>query len=37
MTEAQRYCGLTSAQILERFGQLPYAELVHRDNLVIIG
>jgi len=36
-TEAQRYCGLTSAQILERFGQLPYAELVHRDNLVIIG
>jgi glutamate 5-kinase len=35
--EAQRIRGLTSTQIRERFGQLPYAEIVHRDNLVIIG
>ncbi|MCS7021226.1 MAG: glutamate 5-kinase [Gemmataceae bacterium] len=34
--EAQRLCGLSSTQIRERFGLLPYAELVHRDNLVII-
>ncbi|MCX8138191.1 MAG: glutamate 5-kinase, partial [Gemmataceae bacterium] len=35
--EAQRLRGLTSVQIRERFGQLPYAEIAHRDNLVIIG
>lgn len=35
--DAQRFCGLNSAQILQRFGQLPYAELVHRDNLVIVS
>jgi glutamate 5-kinase len=33
--DAQRLCGLTSAQIVQRFGHLPYAEMVHRDNLVI--
>ncbi len=35
--DAARLAGLSSTQILERYGRMPYAELVHRDNLVITG
>jgi glutamate 5-kinase len=35
--DAQRIAGLRSEQIAETLGSAPYAEIVHRDNLVVIG
>ncbi len=35
--DAARIAGLNTDQIAELLGKLPYAELVHRDNLVITG
>ena len=34
--DAKRICGLRSEQIGEVLGTLPYEEVVHRDNLVVI-
>jgi glutamate 5-kinase len=34
--EAGRYAGLQSDQIAQRFGKIPYMEIVHRDNLAVI-
>jgi len=34
--DAQRIAGLRSEQIAETLGSAPYAEIVHRDNLVVI-
>jgi glutamate 5-kinase len=33
---ADRLRGLRSEQIRETLGELPYAEVVHRDNLVVV-
>jgi glutamate 5-kinase len=35
-TDAQRILGLRTEQIAELLGVLPYEEIVHRDNLVVI-
>jgi len=35
--DAQRIAGLRSEQIAETLGSAPYVEIVHRDNLVVIG
>lgn len=35
--DARRICGLRTEQIAEVLGALPYEEIVHRDNLVVIG
>jgi glutamate 5-kinase len=35
--DAQRVLGLRTEQIAELFGTLPYEEIVHRDNLVVIA
>ncbi len=35
--EAERIRGLSTERIAERLGSLPYHELVHRDNLVLVG
>jgi glutamate 5-kinase len=35
--DAARICGLRTEQVGERLGRLPYEEVVHRDNLVVIG
>jgi glutamate 5-kinase len=35
--DARRVLGLRTEQIAEIFGTLPYEEIVHRDNLVVIG
>jgi glutamate 5-kinase len=34
--DASRICGLRTEQIGEVLGTLPYEEVVHRDNLVVI-
>ncbi len=34
--DASRICGLRSEQIGEVLGAVPYEELVHRDNLVVV-
>lgn len=34
--DAAGVCGLSTERITELLGMLPYAELVHRDNLVLI-
>jgi glutamate 5-kinase len=34
--DASRICGLRTEQISELLGGLPYEEIVHRDNLVVI-
>lgn len=34
--DAARICGLRSEQIAELLGGVPYEEIVHRDNLVVI-
>jgi glutamate 5-kinase len=34
--DAERICGLRSEQIAEVLGAIPYEEVVHRDNLVVI-
>jgi glutamate 5-kinase len=36
-TDAERILGLRTEQIAEVLGDLPYVELVHRDNLVVLG
>jgi glutamate 5-kinase len=33
--DAARYAGLQSDQIVQRFGKIPYMEIVHRDNLAV--
>ncbi len=35
--DARRVMGLRTEQIAELFGTLPYEEIVHRDNLVVLG
>ena len=35
--DAERLRGLSSDQIQRVIGKLPYVELVHRDNLVVVG
>jgi glutamate 5-kinase len=35
--DAQRIAGLRSEQIVELLGVMNYEELVHRDNLVVVG
>jgi len=35
--EAARICGLRSDQIADALGHLPYEEVVHRDNLVVLS
>jgi len=35
--DAERIKGLRTEQIVEQMGRLPYAELIHRDNLAIPG
>jgi glutamate 5-kinase len=35
-TDAHRILGLRTEQIAEVLGALPYEEIVHRDNLVVI-
>src|SRR5262249_59960839 len=34
--DAERICGLRTEQIAEVLGALPYEEVVHRDNLVVV-
>jgi glutamate 5-kinase len=34
--DATRICGLRTEQISEKLGVLPYEEIIHRDNLVLI-
>jgi glutamate 5-kinase len=36
-TDATRILGLRTEQVTELFGTLPYEEIVHRDNLVVVG
>jgi glutamate 5-kinase len=36
MADAVRICGLRTEQISSVLGSLPYVEVVHRDNLVVI-
>jgi glutamate 5-kinase len=35
--DASRICGLRTEQIAEVLGTIPYEEVVHRDNLVVLG
>jgi glutamate 5-kinase len=35
--DAGRICGLRTAQIASVLGSAPYEEIIHRDNLVIVG
>ena len=35
--EAQRILGMKTEQILESRGKMPYVEMIHRDNLVVIS
>jgi glutamate 5-kinase len=35
--DAERIRGLSSEQIQRVVGKLPYVELIHRDNLVVVG
>jgi glutamate 5-kinase len=34
--DVERICGLRTEQIAEVLGALPYEEVVHRDNLVVV-
>jgi glutamate 5-kinase len=34
--DAGKICGLRTEQVAEVLGSLPYEEVVHRDNLVVI-
>jgi glutamate 5-kinase len=34
--DAQKICGLRTEQVVEVLGALPYEEVIHRDNLVVI-
>ena len=35
--DAERVRGMATEQILRELGKVPYVEIVHRDNLVIVG
>jgi glutamate 5-kinase len=35
--DASRICGLRSEQVGEVLGKVPYEEIIHRDNLVVIA
>jgi glutamate 5-kinase len=35
--DALRICGLRTEQVAEVLGELPYEEVVHRDNLVVLS
>jgi glutamate 5-kinase len=35
--DAERIRGMQTEQIVQTIGKLPYVELVHRDNLVVMG
>ena len=35
--DARKICGLRTEQVAEVLGSLPYEEVVHRDNLVVIA
>jgi glutamate 5-kinase len=35
--DTEQIRGLTTEQIAARIGTVPYQELIHRDNLVVIG
>ncbi|MFL5342007.1 MAG: glutamate 5-kinase [Gemmataceae bacterium] len=35
--DAARLCGLSTERIAEALGTVPYVELVHRDNLVVVS
>jgi len=35
--DAERIRGLPTDQIAAKLGAVPYQELIHRDNLVVIG
>lgn len=35
--DARRVLGMRTEQIAELFGTLPYEEIVHRDNMVVVG
>jgi glutamate 5-kinase len=35
--DADRIRGLRTEQIAEVLGRVPYEEIVHRDNLVVLG
>jgi glutamate 5-kinase len=35
-TDALKICGLRTEKIAEALGTIPYEEMVHRDNLVLI-
>ena len=35
--DADRIRGLATEQILRDVGKVPYVELVHRDNLAVVG
>jgi glutamate 5-kinase len=35
--DANRILGRRTDQVVEALGALPYAEIVHRDNLVVTG
>jgi glutamate 5-kinase len=35
--DAERVRGLATEQILRAVGKIPYVEIVHRDNLVVVG
>ena len=34
--DAGKICGLRTEQIADVLGRLPYEEIVHRDNMVVI-
>jgi glutamate 5-kinase len=35
--DAERIRGLGTDQILRAVGKVPYVEMVHRDNLAVVG
>ena len=35
--DAARIAGRSTDRLAEEFGEMPYAEIVHRDNLVVLG
>lgn len=35
--DAAKIAGLTTEQVAAKLGKLPYAEMIHRDNLVVTG
>ena len=35
--DAERIRGLATDQIVRAVGKVPYVEMVHRDNLAVVG